>query len=249
MLSPLPKISIITVVYNRVQDIECTLKSVIEQTYPQIEYIVVDGLSTDGTVQIIEKYSTSIHCFISEKDEGIYDAMNKGLSVATGEYVLFINGGDQLHQKDTIEQISHSIFALGKRPDIIFGECMLMHPDRTYFKTRSAFKNQISPTTLNHQSFRYGTNVSHQCFIVKKEITSFYNLKYKWSSDVDWMLNCLKKAKDTQQFSGIISDFVIGDSTEKHKISSLKERFYIMCKHYGFVKTINAHLYLIIKNI
>lgn len=249
MKSPLPKISIITVVYNRVHDIEYTIKSVVHQTYPHIEFIVIDGQSIDGTIQIIKKYSTQIHHFISEPDSGIYDAMNKGLSVATGDYILFINGGDQLHHHQTLEQISNTIFISGERPDIIYGECMLIHADRSYFKTRSEFKQQTFPTTLNHQSFIHGTNVSHQSFIVKNKIAPLYDLKYKWSSDVDWMLNCLKTATTVKQYSGIISDFVIGDSTEKHKIASLKERFIIMCKHYGTIRTIQSHLYLSIKNI
>ncbi len=109
MLDSTVKFSIITIVYNRVNDIEFTLKSITEQTYPNIEYIVIDGKSNDGTTSIIEKYRDKIHCYISEEDQGIYDAMNKGLRNSTGDYVLFINGGDSLHQKDTIEKLASGI--------------------------------------------------------------------------------------------------------------------------------------------
>ena len=101
----LPSLTIITIVYNRVKDIEYTLKSITEQTYKNIEYIVIDGNSNDGTLDIIQKYLDKINHLVSEKDNGIYDAMNKGLRLATGDYVLFINGGDNLHQKNTIENI------------------------------------------------------------------------------------------------------------------------------------------------
>ena len=89
-----PKISVVTVVYNDVDHIESTIKSVISQTYPHIEYIVIDGGSTDGTVDIIKKYKNSIAYFISEKDNGIYDAMNQGIEYANGKFVCFLNCGD-----------------------------------------------------------------------------------------------------------------------------------------------------------
>jgi glycosyltransferase involved in cell wall biosynthesis len=250
MLDSTVKFSIITIVYNRVNDIEFTLKSITGQTYPNIEYIVIDGKSNDGTTSIIEKYSDKIDCYISEKDQGIYDAMNKGLRNSTGDYVLFINGGDSLHQKDTIEKLADQfINKQPLKPDIVFGECMLVDFNRNPIQTRSAYKNQVFPRKLEHHSFKFGTNVSHQSFIVKRSLAPFYNLKYHWSSDVDWMLNCIKASKNIVGTNEIFSDFVFGDSSEIHKISSLKERFYIMSRHYGFIKNIFYHLSLIIKKI
>ena len=93
-----PKISIITVVFNGESLIERTIKSVLEQTFASIEYIIVDGLSNDGTLSIAKQYSSSITKIISEKDHGIYDAMNKGLKMATGNYILFLNAGDELYE-------------------------------------------------------------------------------------------------------------------------------------------------------
>src|SRR5689334_2229074 len=97
-----PILSVITVVYNNAADIERTLLSVLNQSYKGIEYIVVDGASTDGTLQIIEKYKDRITKLISEKDNGIYDAMNKGLASATGDYVLFMNSADEFYSADTV---------------------------------------------------------------------------------------------------------------------------------------------------
>src|SRR5579863_7406616 len=100
-----PTLSVITIVYNNVRDIERTILSVLNQTYPHIEYIVVDGLSTDGTLEIIKRYKTKISKLISEKDEGIYDAMNKGLAVATGDYVVFMNSGDEFYEAETVSKV------------------------------------------------------------------------------------------------------------------------------------------------
>ncbi len=250
MTSLKPTISIITIVYNRVKDIEYTLKSITEQTYKNIEYIVIDGNSTDGTQTIIHKYLDKLDQYISEKDHGIYDAMNKGLKLSTGEYVLFINGGDNLHQKNTIENLINSCVKENQiTPDIIYGECMLVDNKRNQVKTRSSYKNQVFPKTLDYYSFKYGTNVSHQSFIVKRSIAPLFDLKYKWSSDVDWMLKCIKVSKKSQSTDQIISDFVLGDNSEKHKKASLTERFYIMNKHYGLIKTFYFHLCIILKKL
>src|SRR5476651_671654 len=113
-----PKLSVITIVYNNVRDIERTMLSVLNQTYPNIEYIIIDGASTDGTLAIIKKYESQIAKLISEKDGGIYYAMNKGLAVATGDYVLFMNSGDEFYTKDTVA----SVFATADDADIYYGE-------------------------------------------------------------------------------------------------------------------------------
>src|ERR1700761_5977921 len=109
-----PTLSVITIVYNNVRDIERTMLSVLDQSYQNIEYIIVDGASTDGTLDIIKKYGNRIARLISEKDEGIYDAMNKGLAAATGDYVLFMNSGDEFHSADTVSVV----FAIADDADI-----------------------------------------------------------------------------------------------------------------------------------
>lgn len=245
-----PLISVITVVFNRVYDIEHTLFSITGQTYSDMEYIVIDGGSTDGTTSLLQKYSDKIHVLISENDDGIYDAMNKGLSYATGQYVLFINGGDTLHSRNTIEDVVIRHLSDHKNmPDIIYGECMMVDSERNQLQTRSAYKKQIFPESLDLYSFKWGTNVSHQSFIVKRAIAPKYNLSYRWSSDVDWMLRCIQLSDSIQAYHGIISDFVTGDSSEKHKLSSLKERFAIMKIHYGLTQTIYFHTCIIFKRL
>src|SRR5690606_3344358 len=111
-----PTLTVITVVYNNVRDIERTIKSVVNQTSPHIQYIVIDGGSTDGTVNIINRYASRIARFVSEPDKGIYVAMNKGLALATGEYVLFMNSGDEIYANDTVAQV----FATADDADIYY---------------------------------------------------------------------------------------------------------------------------------
>ena len=114
------KISIITVSYNAVLAIEKTILSVLNQTYKNIEYIIIDGGSTDGTVDIIKKYSTNISYWVSEPDKGIYDAMNKGILKATGEYIQFLNAGDVIYSNKTIQSIINKIPNINN--DVIYGD-------------------------------------------------------------------------------------------------------------------------------
>ena len=102
-------ISVVTVSYNAVSTIEQTILSVINQTYPNVEYIIIDGGSTDGTVDIIKKYADKIAYWVSEPDKGIYDAMNKGVVVATGEWINFMNAGDIFTDSDVIDKLLHRI--------------------------------------------------------------------------------------------------------------------------------------------
>lgn len=113
-------ISIITISYNAASRIEKTILSVLNQTYKNIEYIIIDGGSTDGTVDIIKKYSNNISFWISEPDKGIYDAMNKGIIKASGEYIQFINAGDVIYSNETIQNIIHKV--PNTNNDVIYGD-------------------------------------------------------------------------------------------------------------------------------
>ena len=117
-----PLISVVTVSYNAVSTIEETICSVINQTYSNIEYIIIDGGSTDGTVDIIKKYADKIAYWVSEPDKGIYDAMNKGIDVATGEWINFMNSGDTF-----CNNVLSEIFVAEKSADILYGDAMLKY--------------------------------------------------------------------------------------------------------------------------
>src|SRR5258707_2328241 len=153
-----PTLSVITIVYNNVRDIERTMLSVLKQTYPKIEYIVVDGLSTDGTLVVINRYKAKIAKLISEKDEGIYDAMNKGLAAAAGDYVLFMNSGDEFYANDTVAKI----FSTAPDADIYYGETEMIDGRGKSLGRR----RHKAPEVLSWQSFKYGMSVSHQAVYI-----------------------------------------------------------------------------------
>lgn len=219
------KISIITIVYNNVRDIEYTISSVLNQSYTEIEYIIIDGCSTDGTLDIINKYKDQITTIVSEKDKGIYDAMNKGLALATGDYVLFLNSGDELYDKDTIRCIVEK----GKGADIIYGETKLIDEQRQIVADR----RHSVPDKFDWQSFRYGMNICHQAIYIKRSIAEPYDLNYHLSADIDWIIRAAKKAKTTQNVHNYVARYLVGGMSQKRHRQSLKERYQIFKKHYG----------------
>lgn len=234
-----PTITIITVVYNAKSLIEETIKSVLQQTYPFIEYIVIDGASTDGTLEIIEPYRASLARFCSEKDAGIYDAMNKGLKKATGDYVLFLNAGDQLADSTTIE----NVFSSKKDADVYYGNTKIIDEYGNLLGDRRL----NPPAELNWKSLRFGMCVSHQSFIPKRSLCDPYDLTYTVSADIDWVIRILKKSLVIVNVNRAISKFLIGGTSARNRKSGLMERFKIMIKYYGLVPTVMNHCYILIR--
>lgn len=228
-----PKISIITIVFNNVRDIEFTIRSVIEQRYAAIEYIIIDGLSTDGTLDVIAQYKDHIDVLVSENDAGIYDAMNKGLAKATGDYVLFLNSGDELYAKDTIA----SIFSKGSAADIYYGETKLLDEKRNILGDR----RHKAPDTFSWRSFKYGMNVCHQAIYVKREIAEPYDTQYQLSADIDWVIRAARKAKKIVNVQSYVAKYLVGGLSQKRQQQSLKERYAILKKYYGTIPNIINH--------
>jgi glycosyltransferase involved in cell wall biosynthesis len=228
-----PKLSVITIVYNNARDIERTMLSVINQTYTNIEYIIVDGLSTDGTLDIIHKYKDSISKLISEQDAGIYDAMNKGLLAATGDYILFMNSGDEFFANDT----AANVFATEEGADIYYGETEMIDDAANSLGQR----RHKAPQQFNWRGFKFGMSISHQAIYVKRSIIEPYNLQYQLSSDIDWIIRAAKKADKIVNVNQYVAKYLVGGMSKKRHRQSLKERFNIMKHHYGLVPTIFNH--------
>lgn len=228
-----PTLSVITIVYNNVRDIEYTLSSVVKQTYPHIEYIVVDGLSNDGTIEVIHKYQEHIDILISEKDQGIYDAMNKGLAKATGDYVLFLNSGDEFMEDSTVEKV----FSQSPNADIYYGETKLINEDRQIIGDR----RHQSPEHFTWKGFKYGMNICHQAIYIKREITCPYDRQYQLSSDIDWVIKAAKKANSICNTHLYVARYLVGGMSQKRHKQSLKERYEIFKKHYGFIPNLWNH--------
>ncbi|MCW3071998.1 MAG: glycosyltransferase [Bacteroidetes bacterium] len=234
-----PKISIITVVYNGVQLIERTILSVLSQTYTNIEYVIIDGASTDGTLELIEKHEEKIALIHSGKDNGIYDAMNKGLKDSSGDYVLFLNAGDELFAADTIEKV----FDIAVDADVFYGNTAVVSEKGIVLGDR-----RLSPPGhMNWKSLRYGMCVSHQSFIAKRLLCDFYNTDYKIAADIDWVINVLKQSDKVINTHNYISKFLEGGTSNKRRKKALLERFFIMVKHYGFFQTIFNHIVILFR--
>lgn len=229
-----PKLSVITIVYNNVRDIERTVLSVLNQSYSNIEYLVIDGASNDGTMDILRQYESRITKLVSERDKGIYDAMNKGLALATGDYVLFMNSGDEIYSSITVE----NIFASGDDADIYYGETE-MFDDSWQSLGRRRHK---APEAFTWKDFKYGMSISHQAIYIRKSLTEPYDLTYKLSSDIDWILRAAKKAKKIVNVKAVVAKYLVGGMSKKKHRQSLAERFSIFVKHYGLIPTIFNHL-------
>lgn len=232
-----PLFSIITVTYNAELWLERTILSVLNQSYPTIEYIIIDGASTDGTNKIIQQYRAGIAYSISEPDKGLYDAMNKGLQKATGDYVWFLNAGDTLYSMDTVREIVGRLFKQKTLPDIIYGETEIVDSKGNVLGMRRL----KAPEKLNWKSFEMGMLVCHQSFISKRSIAPEYDLSYRFSSDFDWCIRCLKQASDIRNTRMTLSHFLDEGMSTVNRKASLKERYSIMCKYYGKITTTLLH--------
>ncbi len=176
-------ITIITVVYNGADMIEKTIQSVINQNYSNIEYIVIDGGSDDGTVDIIKKYESRIHSWISEPDKGVYDAMNKGLQKASGKWINYMNAGDYFFSEETISTLFKEAFDYNKYA-IIYGDAEFRTTSLSYIIQASDICNTNEFMPFSHQA----------AFFRKDVIQSIgFNLKYKITADAELCLRMLKK--------------------------------------------------------
>lgn len=232
-----PTFSIITVTYNASRWVERTLLNVLSQSYPNIEYIVIDGGSTDGTAEIIRQYESGLAYWISEPDKGIYDAMNKGLRKATGDYVWFINAGDTLPTSDTVQSVAARVMKKKVLPDIIYGETNLVDEAGRLLGARRL----KAPRKLSWKSFRMGMLVCHQAFIPKRSIAPQYDSQYRYSADFDWCIRCMKQARTFCNTRLVLSNFLEGGTSTTQRKASLKERYAIMCHYYGSFVTIVLH--------
>ncbi len=228
-----PRLTVITIVYNNVVDIERTLLSVLNQTYPNIEYIVIDGASTDGTIEIIKRYENRITKIISEKDNGIYDAMNKGLAAATGDYVLFMNSGDEFYATDTVA----NVFASAGNADIYYGETEMINNKGESLGQR----RHTAPKTFSWRSFKYGMSVSHQAIYIRRVLVEPFDSQYQLSADIDWIIRAAKKAKKIVNVNKYVAKYLVGGMSKTKHRESLMERFHIMKKHYGLFPTLFNH--------
>ena len=233
-----PKFSIITVTFNAGKVLEKTIQSVINQSYKHVEYIIVDGASKDNTLEIAERYRNRINTLVSEPDKGLYDAMNKGIRLATGDYLCFLNAGDTFHNNETLQ---HMVNTLKNEtlPDVIYGQTAIVDANGHFLHMR----RKSAPEKLTWKSFQNGMLVCHQAFFARRTLALAhpYDLQYRFSADFDWCIRLMKKAKCLHNTRLTIIDYLNEGMTTRNHRASLKERFRIMVKHYGLFSTMWHH--------
>lgn len=229
--------SIITVTYNASETLAATLASVKEQTCRLYEYIVMDGASKDNTVEMAQNAGIPGSKIFSSPDNGLYDAMNKAMEEATGEYLIFLNAGDTFHSKDTLQTIADTIMD-NDFPGIVYGQTQLVDKHRN----RIGDRHLTAPEELTLNSFSNGMVVCHQAFIALRRITGNYNTDYRFSADYEWCIRCLQHSRHNIYIPETIIDYLSEGLTTANRKASLIERFKIMCYYYGTWETIIRHI-------
>jgi len=229
-------LTIITVTYNAEKYLNRTLRSVqtaLSNTNnsAQVEYLIIDGNSKDDTLKIAGQYPKMITGIVSEPDRGLYDAMNKGLALATGRYVWFLNAGDEIYDKNVLFQLFEN---LKTNADVLYSDAMLVRDDGSEVGLRSKFTPHDLPKHLKWQDFALGMKVCHQAFIAKKSIASNFDI-LNLSADIDWEIKCLKKANQVQFLDFILCKYLMGGISIKNHRRSLFDRFKVLKKHFGLI--------------
>ena len=250
------RISIVTITWNAARTLGRTLDSVASQTYTDIEHLIVDGASTDGTLAIANRYKdASRHTvsIMSEPDRGLYDAMNKGLLRATGDYVVFLNAGDTLPDAQTIQTVADAAIAsrpcaTDELPAVIYGDTNVVDSEGRYLHPRRL----RPPQTLTWKSFRKGMLVCHQAFYARLDLArqTPYDLRYRHSADVDWCIRLMREADrlglPLVNTHAVLANFEEGGNTTQHHRASLRERFDVMRRHYGLLPTLAMHVWFVV---
>lgn len=237
-------VSIITITYNAEKFLEKTIQSILNQNNPNFEYLIIDGASKDRTADIIKKYEQKCPNlkWISEPDKGLYDAMNKGMHLATGDFVWFINAGDKLYDNNTVQTVIDTIEA-HPNCDVVYGQSLIIDEEDKPLGER----HKIAPKILTKKSLLNGLVVCHQSIVVRKAIAPDYDLQYRISADYDWTCKVLTQSKENCYIDHYISRFMVAGVSSRQRKKSWLERFKIMKKHFGLCVTLWHHFLIILR--
>jgi glycosyltransferase involved in cell wall biosynthesis len=239
----MPLLSIITITYNAEQFLERTLQSVLKQSDQDFEYLIIDGKSKDSTLSIAEKYKDRIDILISEPDNGLYDAMNKGQAKASGKYIWFMNAGDEIADENTVSKLLH---LLKDDPDVVYSDTYMVDNVGKVLGLRSEILPHKVPEVLSWEKFKLGMLICHQSFVVKKSLAPEY-IQHNLSADIDWEIRCLKASKTVVRYSGILSRYLVGGLSNQKHVQSLKDRYSVLKKHFGFMPNLFNHVRIIVR--
>jgi glycosyltransferase involved in cell wall biosynthesis len=233
----MPKITVITICYNAEKFIEKTLQCVLNQTFTDFEYLIQDGKSKDNTLAIVEKYRNDKFRIFSESDKGIYDALNKAVANASGDYVCFLHAGDTFCENKTLEKIFQAV----DNQDFIYGDTIMLNENTG--ETRAWYKQKPLESDFSYRSFQNGMVVCHQSMIVKRTLSAEYVVgKWKIANDLDWTIRTLKQCKTYKDVGFPIAYFLEGGVSDQRRRNALKERFEIMTIHFGLFHTLLQHV-------
>ena len=253
------KFTIVTCTFNAEHELQRTLDSVFRQSYADVEHLILDGLSRDRSVEMAQTYrqrsdeARTGHEVVvcSERDSGLYDAMNKGIARATGDYIVFLNAGDTFPSEATLEHIAHSIGDGEALPGVIYGDTDIVNDEGRFLRHRRL----QPPAKLTWRSFRNGMLVCHQAFYALTTLAKDnpYNLNYRFSADVDWCIRVMKEAErrhlTLKNVDEVVVNYLDGGMTEKNHRASLRERFSIMRRHYGLPLTLIMHVWFAVRQL
>ncbi len=250
------KITVITVTYNAEHVFARTAESVLQQEYPHVEHLIIDGASGDKTLSMAYAYkmrSDELHnghevLLTSEPDEGIYDAMNKGIKQATGEFLVFMNAGDCFHDSHVLQRVA-DLAASSPMSAVVYGDTDVVDDDGNFL----CHRRLSPPEVLGWRSFRKGMLVCHQAFYVNSRLakTVSYDLRYRYSADVDWCIRVMKEAEQKYMpmvnAHAVLANYLREGQTTLHHRESLKERFRVMRCHYGLLTTVFMHVWFVFR--
>lgn len=234
--SAAPLFSIVTVTWNAAATLPATIAGIVSQTMTDYEWLVIDGASTDGTLALVEASGITARRVVSERDRGLYDAMNKGIDLATGRYLIFLNAGDAFAAPDVLARLAAPASAA---PGVIYGQTRLVDSERRV----TGMRHLTAPPVLDAHSFANGMVVCHQAFVARRDLVTHYDLTYRYSADYDWCVKVLRRSPGNA-YAGDepLIDYLDEGLTTRNEWRSLRERFAIMCRHYGTLPTVLRHI-------
>lgn len=254
-----PIISVITCTFNAAPVLRRTLQSVLAQDLDAVEHIIVDGQSTDGTPEIISSYekdnlARGNHKIVKTvgRDAGLYDAMNKGLRIASGNYIVFINAGDTFPDSRTLSDVAAAINGEKPLPGVLFGDTDIVDADGKFVRHR---RLRVAGKTLSWRDFRWGMLVCHQAFYALASIAreTFYDTQFRYSADVDWCIRVMKQSEREGRrivnVGRVVANYLAGGMSTAHHKASLRERFLVMRRHYGLITTVLCHAWFAVRAI
>lgn len=235
--------SIITITYNAERWLERTMRSVLAQTCKEYEYIIVDGASKDGTVDIIKRLEPEFEgrlSWKSEPDKGLYDAMNKGIARAKGDFLWFVNAGDEIYAPDTL---AHIVAAATDDTDIVYGKACIVNAEGV----KVSEHHKVTPPDLQRKHLLNGLVVCHQAILVRRSIADKYNTDYRICADYEWVLKAVTASRKNMYLDEYVCKFLTEGVSQKQRKRAWKERFRIMRDHYGLCATLWAHFLIVLK--